>query len=328
MHSKNMLKIIMLIAGILIVIGIMSIFDMDSIIASLLRSNPLYIIAAFLCQILSLTLLATKIRMIANSQTKKKLTFYESFRAHLSGVLIDFMTPFIQFGGEPVKIYFIKKKLGLSKASAVVAVDDLSEILTFFVMLLISLTLLLLTFPLPVPLIILLISGVSIVAFFIILFFEICSNKKLLGGIVNWVFSVLKKFGISIKGYNHYLSYFEKSFHRLLKDNYLLLKIFILSFFAKFLDFIRMFFVFFALGTIVPINIIIFVWAIILLLSMLPGLPGNLGIIEAGGATAYLMFGLSPSLSASGIILDRFIAFWFVFILGLIIVSFKRNKMP
>jgi len=328
MLNNNIIKFTMIVAGIAIVILVMSIFDLNAIIASLLQTNPIYIIAALLCQVLSLMLLAIKIRITANSQTTKKLTFYESFRAHISGALIDFMTPFVQFGGEPAKIYVLKKKLGLSKASAVIAIDDLSEIMTFFIMLLVSITLLIITFPLPVPLLLVFIAGISIVAFFVILFFEICSERKLLRNIVKFIFNVLKHFGISMKNYNHYILAFQKSFHHLLKNHNLLLKVFTLSFLAKFLDFIRIFFVFFALGVILPINIIVFAWAIILLLSMLPGLPGNLGVIEAGGASAYILFGLPLSLAGSGIILDRLIAFWFVFILGLIIVSFKRNKMP
>ena len=64
---------------------------------------------------------------------------------------------------------------------------------------------------------------------------------------------------------------------------------------------------------------------------MVPWLPGGLGIVEAGGAGAFIFFGVQKSISISGVLIERLITFWFVIIIGILfgmekILPHRKNK--
>jgi len=318
-----LLKAILTIVGIIIVIFIMSIFGLSDIVRNILSANVNYVFLAFIVQILALLMMAQKLKCVSNAYSK--LSFAEVFKIWIVGNLVNLATPFVQFGGEPVKIYLFKKHgLSTTHSSAIIAIDDLSEFATMFIMLLISAVLLLLTSELPMSLTIAFFAGLIISTVLIAVFFFVCLNKRILESLIAKMISIANHFGITHRrSPSHYATLFYNSFKFLLKNTKLLAKIFILSFFAKFMDFIRLWLIFLALGFLIPFDVVIYVWAVILLIRMLPSLPGGLGLVEAGGTAAFILFGISQSLSASAVILDRFISFWFVFLLGIVVASLK-----
>ena len=93
-------------------------------------------------------------------------------------------------------------------------------------------------------------------------------------------------------------------------------KAFLLSLGAKILDFFRTYFIFLAIGYPIGVQTIVFVWAIVLIFSMLPGLPGNLGIVEAGAIAAYVFFGVPAPIAAAAVLVDRVVSFWMLLGIG------------
>ena len=56
-------------------------------------------------------------------------------------------------------------------------------------------------------------------------------------------------------------------------------------------------------------------------LFLVPWLPGNLGLIEFGTAGALTLLGVTGTAAAGGVLLDRFISFWLVLVIGLAFAS-------
>ncbi len=310
-----MRSIILTIVGIVVVFAIIAITtDFASVITVISGVNVLLLLAAIAAQLFSYLCLTEKLKTIASEY--KKISYLTSFKTWLIGALLDLVTPFIQVGGEPLKIFMLKKKgFKLSKASAVIAADTFIELFAFFTMLVVAMILLILTTRSPAA-IFSYILGVVMAALLISLAFFVVLNKSLLKKALLKIENITKRFGYHAKDYSKIVVSFENTFMSLLRKEKLMAETFVLSIGAKLFDFIRIYFVFAALGYPIGFDTILFAWAIILVLSMLPGLPGNLGVIEAGGIAAYVLFGVPAPIAAAAIILDRLISFWMLVGIG------------
>ena len=99
---------------------------------------------------------------------------------------------------------------------------------------------------------------------------------------------------------------------------------FAITFVSKIVEFLRTWVIFLALGVVLPFEIVIFVWSIIMILSLVPWLPGNLGLIEAGGASAYILFGVASAVAVSGILIERLMSLWLMMGIGLMIIWLSK----
>ncbi len=304
--------------GIIVVFAIIAITtDFSSVISAISGVNLALLLAAVAAQIFSYLCLTEKLKTIAGEY--KKISYLTAFKTWLIGALLDLITPFIQVGGEPLKIFMLKKKgLSFARASAIIAADTFIELFAFFTMLVVSMLLLILTTKSPVA-IFSYILGVVMAALLISLAFFVVLNKSLLKKSVLKIESITKRFGYNVKEYSRIVISFESMFRSLLRKEKLITETFLLSIGAKLFDFVRIYFVFAALGYPIGFDTILFAWSIVLILSMLPGLPGNLGVIEAGAIAAYVLFGVPAPIAAAAIILDRLISFWMLVGIGGII---------
>ena len=307
-------SLILALAGIVIVIGVVSTTDIKSVAGVLTRADWRFLPLAVGAQLLAYLCLTRKLKAIADKY--KVISYSAAFRIWLTGALIDLATPFIQVGGEPLKIFMLKRKgMKISKASAVVAADTFVELFAFFAMLVVAMLLLILSSKSPAAVFTYLL-GVVMAALLISLAFFIILNKSLLQKCVLKVERLARHFGYHIKDYSRIVSSFESTFRSLLNKEALMLETFSLSIIAKALDFARIYFVFLVIGYPIGIDTVVLVWAILVVLSMLPGLPGNLGVIEAGGIAAYVLFGVPAHIAAAVIIIDRLISFWMLVGIG------------
>lgn len=301
------------IAGVAVVSLIFYSMDLPRIAGILQNSNIYFIFCAVAVQFLSYFFLVSKVRLIATQY--KKTSYIISFKLWLTGALLDLVTPFIQIGGEPMKILFLKKnRWKASKASAVVVTDTFVELFAFFTMLIIVVILLIVTS--NGVQIFSYVAGISVSAMLIFSLFYVSLNKKILLKVVGKFQKIGNRFGVKNKNYRNFVFSFEKSFRQLLGNGSLMSKIFLLSLGAKILDFFRIYFIFLAIGYPIGVQTIVFVWAIVLIFSMLPGLPGNLGIVEAGAIAAYVFFGVPVSIAAAVVLVDRIISFWMLLAIG------------
>jgi uncharacterized protein (TIRG00374 family) len=312
---------LLLAAGIAIIIFIAGYFGFSEIVEAAQNANISYIILALVLQGATLALLALRFMVISGPQGR--IGFLSAFRVVMFGMVMDFLTPVAKVGGEPMKVYMLKKRFGTSKSSAIVSIDTVIEIIASFI----TALLIFLVFIKFLP--------ASLYAYFIIFFavvvislafvFKILTDFSWLKRIVDWLIKKISKY--RRVGDVDYAKIFHSTFSQLIKDKKTMGWAFAITFLTKILEFARMWLVFLALGTVLPLDIVLILWAVLLILSMVPWLPGGLGLVEFGGISAFILFGIPKGIAASGMLIDRFISFWLILITGAIMfyVS-KRNK--
>ncbi len=316
-----MLTALLFLVGIVLIGGVMAYFGFNEVLTVMSSADIYYIVIALLLQLGMLLLLA--VRFVLISKRYKRVGFWDAFKISMAGTAISLITPIARVGGEPLKIYLLKKKIGGSKASAVVAVDTLSELASSFLVLLFVFIAFFSDIPgsiLPSFLVFFV-----VVAVVLIVMVKMLLSPDLLRRIINWGSQKVSKYTKVDK--KDYALLFYKAFRHLLQDEKVVFSALLVSFVAKVLEFARMWFVFAALGVLLPLDVVIIVWAVILVLYLVPWLPGSLGLVEFFGAGAFVLFGIASGVAAGGLIIDRFISFWFVLVIGLFIAStFKVPK--
>jgi len=312
------LKGILLFLGIILLILVMSFFGLGQIINNLLSANIFVVFLALLVQLAILGVLSSRLWYICKKYAVPYVSFSKSMKISIIGWTINMLTPITKIGGEPAKIYLFKKHgMRTTDSSAVVLLDSFTDIVSMFFVLIFALFAMLVTNVLPFRTLLPFIAISAITLLMIILLFIIILHPIYLKKIVDWlVFKISKRRQIERLDY---AGMFQKAVKILLQDKKLMMAIFGLSFILRFLEFLRLWLVFLALGSALPFYVVVFAWSIILVLSMIPWLPGGLGLLEGGGAYSFILFGVSAGVAGSGMIIDRLLSFWFVILLGFVI---------
>lgn len=303
-------KSILLILGAAITILIAGYFGFTEIFQAVSSLNPIYIIAAIMLQLAAIPLLA--IRLVLISRPEGKLSMARSLKINMYGFVMDLLTPIAKLGGEPLKIYMLKKDFGASKSSAIISIDTVTEIVASFI------TVLLIFFVfikfLPSQLMPYFIVFFIVVIAALAFVFKLFTDFSWLDRIVKWLVKKISKYR-KVSDID-YAKIFHDTFSSLIKQKKAMAAAFSLSFAIKITEFARMWLVFLALGTVLPLDVVLILWAVLLILSMVPWLPSGLGLVEFGGIAAFIMFGVPKGVAASGMLIDRFISFWFILIIG------------
>lgn len=310
-----MITLVLLGIGVALILVLLGFFGISEIITLLSTARIEVIIAAVLLQVVILLLLTWRMYIIANREDK--ISFKNIFRVINAGLVFNFLTPVAKVGGEPVKILLLRRRMSASKGSAIVAIDSFVEILSG----LIAVVAIFLTFFRDIPSSLLSsflgFMAVVIIALFIIA--KIIASPDIIKRIIRWGVQKLGKHRKIKK--KDYAALFYKALKTLLQDRTMLAKALGISLSMKFVEFGRMWLAFLALGFVVPIEVIIIAWAIMLILFMIPWLPGSLGLVEFGVAAVFVLFSIPQTIAAGGVLLDRFISFWFVLLLGIIVTG-------
>lgn len=318
LHYRDMLTVILFVIGIALTAVVVAFFGFGEVAGVLGNANIFYIILAGVLQVVILLMLALRMQLISR-KFGTKVRFLEAFKISMAGIAISLLTPIAKVGGEPLKIYLLKKrsKLEGSKATAVIAVDTLAELVSS----LLTVFLIFLLFAKEIPgnifssFVIFLVLVTAIIAGLL----RVLTDKRLVHRIVEWSSKKIARYSHVKK--RDYAKLFYESFTLVLKDVKIVTGAFLLSLLMKIVEFARMWLVFAAIGILLPADVVIILWAVILVLYMVPWLPGSLGLVEFFGAGLLVFFGLTSSAAAGGILIDRLVSFWFVLALGLAIAS-------
>ncbi|MFA4819386.1 MAG: lysylphosphatidylglycerol synthase transmembrane domain-containing protein [Candidatus Aenigmatarchaeota archaeon] len=307
--------------GVVLIAGVVAFFGVNEVMSVVFTANTWYIAAAVIIQLAILLLLAGRLVLIARKH--EHIGFIDAFKITMSGMAISMLTPIAKIGGEPLKIYLLKKKkMDGSEATAVIAVDTLAELVSSLLMVFIIFMLYARELPGVV--------SSSFIVFLIVVAVIIVGLLKLLLN-PKWMRKLVRFAGRKISKFAHvkkrdYARLFYDAFQVLIKDKSIIASAFGMSFLTKILEFARMWLVFAAIGVFLPWDVVLIVWSVILVLYLVPWLPGSLGLIELFGTGAFVMLGITSSAAAGGLLLDRFISFWFVLIFGMLIVT--TMKLP
>ncbi len=313
--SVNMLTAILFGLGIACVAIVMAFFGFSEVLGVMSTANISYVLIALALQLLVLWLLSLRILFI--SRKYGRLGMWEAFKISTSGIVISLLTPVAKIGGEPLKIYLLQKKVGGAKATAVVAVDTLAEVISCIAVIL--LVFIIFAKDIPGNLISSFIAFFFVAAVLLTIFLKFISSPKTMRKVLNWFTKKIKH--ISNADKEDYAGLFHQAFGLLVKDRKVLTSTVAISFATKAVELIRMWFIFAAIGVVLPGEVIIVVWTVILIMLLVPWLPGSLGIVEFFGTGTLIFFGLTSTTAAAGLLLDRFISFWFVLVLGLVMMS-------
>ena len=309
-----MLTFLLFAVGIVLITVVLAFFGLTEVVNVVTSANMEYLALALALQLVILGLLAC--RLIVISRRHEKLSFFSAFRISMSGMAISMLTPIAKIGGEPLKIYLLrKKKFTGSEATAIIAVDTLAELASSLLVVLFIFVM----FAEHVPGVIFssFVVFLIVVAAILVVSLKLLLNPRWMRKLIRWTAKRISQASHARK--KDYARLFYNAFNVLIKDRKILAGSFGISFITKLLEFGRMWLVFAAIGSVLSWDVIVIVWSVILVLYLVPWLPGSLGLVEFFGAGTLVFFGLTSSAAAGGLLLDRFISFWFVLILGLLI---------
>lgn len=310
-------RIILFIIGIILTLLVVNIFGFFGVVNALLSANPLYIALAVGLQFLTLAMLAARQRLIGGPY----VPFSKTFRVVMSGNFVNLVVPGPAVGGEPLKIYMLRSSYGTSKATAVIAVDDFVEI---FGTLLVVLFAVLFFAPTVAPqLTAILVAFVIIVMLFMAGIMKLLLTPRWLKRVVNWFVDRISKYQNIEK--KDYARMFYNAFRMLLEDKRMLAGALLITITIKVIEFAIIMLSFAAIGVSLPWREIVVLWSAIVVFLFIPWLPGSLGLVEFGAASTLVVLGLTSSAAASGIVITRFISFWFVLLVGMAIIYHAKN---
>lgn len=315
-----MITALMFAIGIILIAFVMAFFGLGDVLDVMAGANTNYIVLAAVVQVAILVLISY--RLILISKKYNKLGLWQAFKISMSGMTISMLTPIAKIGGEPLKIYMMKKQFGGSRSTAIIAVDTIAEMTSSLFVVFVVFML----FARDIPGVIAssFFAFLVVVAFLIAILLKILLNPGWMRRLLRWTSRKIVKFANVNK--KDYARLFYEAFKLLIKDRRIVTSAFGVSFVTKILEFLRMWLVFAAIGVFLPAEVVVIVWSVILVLYLVPWLPGSLGLIEFFGAGVFVFFGIASTTAAGGILIDRFISYWMVLVIGMLIIS--RIELP
>lgn len=189
---KGKTKAIFFVLGLAILFYMLYQFGFDNIIVNIERTGWWFIpIIGIYLFVYLLNTIAWQLIMKAGSN---KISFKDLFSISISGFAINYITPFINLGGEPYKILAIKDQLGLHKSVSSVILYSMLHFLSSFVFWIGAIILALFTMTLTSELEIIL--GIGLIVSFLGALFFLVWHKK---GIFRSILKIIPKLPFSSK---------------------------------------------------------------------------------------------------------------------------------
>ncbi|MBI4170142.1 MAG: flippase-like domain-containing protein [Candidatus Aenigmarchaeota archaeon] len=314
-------RITVFLFSILVMLLTISLFGIGDVTAIVLASNLSLIFFAVLCQLIIFLLYAVRFKIMSSKY--KNLSLKDAFYITTTGNFVSLITPIAKIGGQPLMIYLTKEKIGSAKSSAIVLMDTIIDIISSTLLVAVILILFRTSIPYPLflPLLVFTLLTILVTAGFMKLFL----SRKVLSRLLNWLLNKIRHFKKVNKIFHAHL--FEKSFRLVLEDKKIMSAGMGLSFGIKFFELLRIWIIFTAIGIFLSPVTILVIWTVMLLLLTIPWLPGSLGLFEFGTSSALILLGLTSSQAAGGVLLDRFVSFWFVILFSVVVIWLSRYRL-
>lgn len=307
---------------------------LDKIWEVLKESNPLYILLAFIVQIISYFLLTLRWRLV-NKSMDIDIGFKELFFINLAGLAVNNLTPSARGGGEPVRAYLLTKRTdncNFQTSFATVISDRALDMFPFIFLSILTIIGLIFYFKYSIYTVAILSTFVVIVCLLFMTILYICIDEKAGIRLVSWILKIIRKFYKKNEGTLEdvvfkALKEFQYSIKLLLTDKKVLYFGIPLSAIIWLFEILRVYLIFLAFSSSVSPLLIGGVFIISTLVGMIPLLPGGLGAIDGLMIGLYSTGGVTPSVSAAVTVIERLISFWFTSLLGLIFLSYYGTSL-
>ncbi|MFP4116141.1 MAG: lysylphosphatidylglycerol synthase transmembrane domain-containing protein [Candidatus Aenigmatarchaeota archaeon] len=236
----------------------------------------------------------------------------------LVGMAMNYLTPVFKAGGEPARIYLLKKKNNVRgrEGLATVTSDLTMEFIIDGILVLLAMIFFLIFFSPPlwiygVLAIFILMS--SVIVFGLV---GIYTGRKIFYKLIEWVCGRVKRLEGYEKKIKDAYETFRENFRGIMSDRKLFVKGLLLTVFRKVIILSKYYILFVALGyEISPVVILIFI-GIGYMLMMVPATPGSLGVFEGGMVSVFVLLGVPAGISATMVFLDRLVWFWGILAVG------------
>ncbi len=323
-HKWNIL--LSFIVGIFIIFFIVWIVGLKDILNVLSRTNLKLLSLTLLLQFVILVGWTTRWSLILDVIDHPP-SFRRLFFMLFASLFGNNITPG-SAGGEPLRAYILKKiertpfEVGFASATA----DRAFE---FFPFALISLVAVYFISTWKIPLWMMIIINSAIIASLIFygIVIYVCINKEIAQKIIIFIarliypiFGRLTKKNISFSHLSDRMSYyierFSTGFLEILEDHKVFTLGFIITFGMWLLDMARIYICFVAVGSYPPILPMIIIYNIAFLISVLPILPGALGIRETTMVGLFFIVGVSPDVVIAASLIDRLVNYIIPTIIG------------
>ncbi len=260
---------------------------------------------------------------------KHKISYKDVFSISLSGFAINYITPVVNLGGEPYKIFALKKYFGLNNSVSLVVLYSMLHFLSSFVFWFIAIILAIISLPLTIEL--QLILGASFIFTLIGVWFFYARHKN---GVFNSLLNLIRKLPFTTKLYeklklkettltsidNQIIELYTKQ----RKTFYASLSLEVIARVVASVEFI---FILKSIGINITLEDAIYINAFSsLMLNLFFFVPMGLGIRE--GSLYLIMGGLNIS-SAIGVyigLINRVREFFWIFI-GLLLIQIKKPNI-
>jgi uncharacterized protein (TIRG00374 family) len=321
--------LVLLLAGLSIVLLMIHLIGAGDVIGVLSRIDPLLFAAALTCQAVALCLWALRWKILLRPFHPVKLR--NSGKGVLIGIFFNNITPIARAGGEPFRAYFLERKEGVDfeDAFATVAIDRILDSFPFLVIMIISLAYFILLLEISAQMVIIiffaLIFNVILLSLVLYFSFSLSAAKKLMFSFMRFV----ARFSNRLEKYESQMEKTVEQYHEAIrrlsshgKDLVLSLSI---SFVFWFMVIMRNYLVVVALGYPVDFMIVVVIQMVGTLVGILPVLPGGLGSIDGIMVFLYYSFQFPAEVAMTASLVDRFISFWIMLVVGAVCVFIERK---
>lgn len=312
-------RIITMLIGALMAFAVVSYFGLTETVTALVTANLGLVALAVILEFFYLYLLVLRIQILTYGHGY--LPFWHAARITISAMFLAMITP-TKLGGEPLKMYMLRQSVGSSNASAAVAVESLIETLSSICFVL-AVAIFFFN-DIPAAFVSGFIIFLLIIGFALGVIIKILFTPHWLHRIVNWFANKISKI-IEVEK-KDYATMFSLAFYGMWRNKKKVVGVFSVSVIMKMIEILRFWIIFYAVGAALPFKFAVIVWTVMLVTMFIPWLPGSLGLLEFGGITALIVLGLSPSTATSGMVLDRFISFWLLLVVGFAALSVAKSK--
>ncbi|MFW5746154.1 MAG: lysylphosphatidylglycerol synthase transmembrane domain-containing protein [Nanoarchaeota archaeon] len=291
--------------------------DLSQIMGNIMGADPAAVLGSGL-SILTMILLWHLIWDLA-LRSIKKVSYLRTLPVMWTGILFNTLTPSANFGGEPLRAYYMKKLYGGKKSRYLASIlfqkilNYVGLISTFLVSLLLVSLHSASTFGESVRWISAFTLGILAA---IVLLFAVSHAFR------PWIFRLISKFYSFFKhdraAFQQYLhasySRFYSALKNLMRTPSLLFLSFLISVTARLMFILASYLAFLAIGHNVPFRVVFLVVSIGAFAADIPIVPGGIGVTEGTLVLVYTLAGIPAPVATAGVLLMRLL--YYIIALG------------
>lgn len=305
-----------LILLVVVLVYFFSIIDLNELLSVLSKLTIGLLLFLAALQIITQALLACKWHLSVKAM-RYKITFARIFAIHLTGALVENITPAAKAGGDPARIYFLHKEdVAIKDALAVASVNKYLDMASFTILLFLFYVHLAANFAISTPLIVAMAISSTALALLSLLGIFLYMNEKIAIKILQKGLKIINRFKsvklepkIAVKN-------FKVSVRKIMQNKALLIQIISISVVVWLLYPLKIYLIFHTLGSDVSFGLVAFVTFVAYLIGMIPVLPGGIGLYEGSAIALYGILGVPLAEATVAVIIGRIFTFGFVSLMG------------